>query len=60
MNRHPLLDVERIEQAPDVYLDAVGRVFAVFGGRTQGFGKHIVWGTNPTGTLFRKDSRAPR
>ncbi len=34
MNRHPLLDVERIEQAPDVYLDAVGRVFAAFGGRT--------------------------
>lgn len=38
MNRHPLLDVERIEQMPDVYLNAVGGVFTVFDGRTQDSG----------------------
>ena len=38
MNRHPLLDVERIEQTPDVYLNAVGNVFTVFDGRTQDSG----------------------
>lgn len=35
---HPLLDVERIEQAPDTYLNAVGCIFAVFGERTQDSG----------------------
>ena len=38
MNRHPLLDVERIEQMPDVYLNSLGSVFAVFDGRTQDSG----------------------
>ena len=38
MNRHPLLDVKRIEQTPDVYLNAVGNVFTVFDGRTQDSG----------------------
>ena len=38
MNRHPLLDVEHIEQTPDVYLNAVGNVFAVFDRRTQDSG----------------------
>ena len=38
MNGHPLLDVERIEQTPDVYLNAVGSVFAVFDERSQDSG----------------------
>ena len=38
MNRHPLLDVKRIEQAPDVYLNSIGSVFAVFDERTQDSG----------------------
>ncbi|RKU07060.1 hypothetical protein C6502_17435 [Candidatus Poribacteria bacterium] len=38
MNRHPLLDVEHIEQTPDVYLNAVGHVFAVFDERSQDSG----------------------
>lgn len=35
---HPLLDVERVEQAPDTCLNAMGSVFAVFGGGTQDSG----------------------
>ena len=38
MNRHPLLDVKRIEQEPDVYLNAVGSVFAMFDERSQDSG----------------------
>ena len=59
MNRHPLLDVERIEQAPDVYLDAVGRVFAVFGGRTQDSG-NISYGVQiQQGRYFVKTAGHP-
>ncbi len=54
MNRHPLLDVERIEQMPDVYLNAVGRVFAVFDGCTQDSG-NISYGVQTTqGRYFVK------
>ena len=35
---HSLLDTDCIEQAPDAYLNAVGRVFAVFDQRTQDSG----------------------
>ena len=38
MNHHPLLDVKRIEQEPDVYLNAVGPVFAMFDERSQDSG----------------------
>ena len=47
MNRPPLLDVERIEQTPDVYLNAVGNVFTVFDGRTQDSG-NISYGVQTT------------
>ena len=36
--RHPLLDVDVVEQAPDAYLAEVGRIFAVFNGHTQDSG----------------------
>ena len=59
MNRHPLLDVERIEQTPDVYLNSVGSVFAVFDGRTQDSG-NISYGVETTqGSLFCKDGGSP-
>ena len=47
MNRHPLLDVERIEQAPDVYLNSIGSVFAVFDERSQDSG-NISYGVQTT------------
>ena len=54
MNRHPLLDVGRIEQTPDVYLNAVGSVFAVFDERTQDSG-NISYGVQTTqGRYFVK------
>ena len=54
MNRHPLLDVERIEQSPAVYLNNVGSVFAVFDGRTQDSG-NISYGVQTTqGRYFVK------
>ena len=59
MNRHPLLDVERIEQTPDVYLNSVGSVFAVFDGRTQDSG-NISYGVETTqGCYFVKTAGAP-
>jgi len=35
---HPLLDIEYIEETPDVYLNAIGCVFTIFGERTQDSG----------------------
>ena len=59
MNRHPLLDVERIEQAPDIYLNAVGRVFAVFDERSQDSG-NISYGVQTTqGRYFVKTAGYP-
>ena len=59
MNRHPLLDVERIEQTSDVYLNSVGSVFAVFDGRTQDSG-NISYGVETTqGRYFVKTGGAP-
>ena len=59
MNHHPLLDVERIEQAPDVYLNAIGRVFAVFDERTQDSG-NISYGVQTTqGRYFVKTAGYP-
>ena len=59
MNRHPLLDVKRIEQAPDIYLNAVGRVFAVFDRRTQDSG-NISYGVQTTqGRYFAKTAGHP-
>ena len=60
MNRHPLLDVERIEQAPDIYLNAVGSVFAVFDERSQDSGNISYGVEDRAGTLFCKDSGTPR
>ena len=54
MNRHPLLDVERIEQTPDIYLNAVGRVFAVFDERTQDSGNISYGVQTPQGRYFVK------
>ena len=59
MNPHPLLDVEHIEQGPDVYLNAVGRVFAVFDGRTQDSG-NISYGVQTAqGRYFVKTAGNP-
>ena len=59
MNRHPLLDIERIEQTPDVYLNAVGNVFTVFDGRTQDSG-NISYGVQTTqGRYFVKTAGHP-
>ena len=59
MNCHPLLDVERIEQVPDVYLNAVGCVFAVFDGRTQDSG-NISYGVQTAqGRYFVKTVGQP-
>jgi serine/threonine protein kinase, bacterial len=38
MTGHPLRDVEQIEQSPDAFLNATGRIFAVFDERTQDSG----------------------
>ena len=59
MNRHPLLDVERIEQTPDVYLNSVGNVFAVFDERTQDSG-NISYGVQTAqGRYFVKTAGHP-
>lgn len=59
MDRHPLLDVERIEQTPDVYLNAVGSVFAVFDERSQDSG-NISYGVQTTqGRYFVKTAGHP-
>ena len=59
MNRHPLLDVERIEQVPDVYLNSVGSVFAVFDERSQDSG-NISYGVQTTqGRYFVKTAGYP-
>ena len=59
MNRHPLLDVERIEQMPAVYLNTVGSVFAVFDERTQDSG-NISYGVETTqGRYFIKTAGHP-
>ena len=59
MNRHPLLDVEHIEQTPDVYLNAVGSVFAVFDERSQDSG-NISYGVQTTqGRYFVKTAGYP-
>ncbi len=59
MNRHPLLDVEHIEQTPDVYLNSVGSVFAVFDERTQDSG-NISYGVQTMqGRYFVKTAGHP-
>ena len=59
MNPQPLLDVERIEQTPDVYLNAVSSVFAVFDERTQDSG-NISYGVETTrGCYFVKTAGHP-
>ena len=59
MNRPPLLDVKHIEQTPDVYLNAVGRVFAVFDERSQDSG-NISYGVQTTqGRYFVKTAGYP-
>lgn len=59
MSRHPLLDVENIEQTPDVYLNAVGSVFAVFDERTQDSG-NISYGVQTAqGHYFVKTAGTP-
>ena len=59
MNRHPLLDVEHIEQTPDVYLNAVGSVFAIFDERSQDSG-NISYGVETTqGRYFVKTAGYP-
>ena len=54
MNRHPLLDVEHIEQTPDVYLSSVGSVFAVFDERSQDSGNISYGVQTPQGRYFVK------
>ncbi len=59
MNRHPLLDVENIEQTPDVYLNSVGNVFAVFDERSQDSG-NISYGVQTAqGRYFVKTAGNP-
>ena len=59
MNHHPLLYVERIEQTPDVYLNAVGSVFAVFDEHTQDSG-NISYGVQTAqGRYFVKTAGYP-
>ena len=59
MDHHPLLDVECIEQMPDVYLNTVGSVFAVFDERTQDSG-NISYGIQTTqGRYFVKTAGNP-
>ena len=59
MNRQPLLDVERIEQTPDVYLNAVGNVFTVFDERTQDSGNISYGVQTPQGRYFVKTAGYP-
>ena len=59
MNRHPLLDVERIEQTPDVYLSRVGSVFAVFDERSQDSGNISYGVQTPQGRYFVKTAGHP-
>lgn len=59
MNRHPLLDVERIEQAPDVYLSTIGSVFAVFGECTQDSGNISYSVQTAQGRYFVKTAGPP-
>ena len=59
MNRHPLLDVECIEQEPDVYLNAVGSVFALFDERSQDSG-NVSYGVQiAQGRYFVKTAGHP-
>ena len=59
MNRHPLLDVEHIEQTPDVYLSSVGSVFAVFDERSQDSGNISYGVQTPQGRYFVKTAGYP-
>jgi serine/threonine protein kinase len=62
--RHPLLDVQQIEQTPDSYLASIGSLFAVFGANTQDSG-NISYGVSIEGeryfvkTAGRPDDPAP-
>ena len=59
MNSHPLQNVERIAQTPDVYLNAVGSVFAVFDEHTQDSG-NISYGVQTAqGRYFVKTAGHP-
>lgn len=59
MNSHPLQNIERIEQTPDVYLNAVGSVFAVFDEHTQDSG-NISYGVQTAqGRYFVKTAGHP-
>ncbi len=59
MNCHPLLDVERIEGAPDVYLNSVGSVFAVFDEHTQDSGNVSYGVQTAQGRYFVKTAGHP-
>ena len=59
MSLHPLLDVERIEGAPEIYLNSVGSVFAVFDEHTQDSG-NISYGVQTAqGRYFVKTAGNP-
>ena len=59
MNHHPLLDIEHIEQTPDVYLNSVGNVFAIFDERTQDSGNISYGVQTPQGRYFVKTAGYP-
>ena len=59
MDCHPLVDVERIEQAPDVYLNAIGSVFAVFDERSQDSGNLSYGVQTAQGRYFVKTAGHP-
>ncbi len=59
MNHPPLLDVEHIEQVPDVYLSSVGSVFAVFDERSQDSGNISYGVQTPQGHYFVKTAGYP-
>ncbi len=59
MNHHPLLDIKCIEQTPDVYLNAVGSVFAVFDECSQDSGNISYGVQNARGRYFVKTAGHP-
>lgn len=59
MDCHPLVDVERIEQTPDAYLNAIGSVFAVFDERSQDSGNLSYGVQTAQGRYFVKTAGHP-
>jgi serine/threonine protein kinase len=58
-SRHPLLDVEEIKETPEVFLNAVGKVFTVFDEQTQDSG-NISYGVSiGDGRYFIKSAGRP-